>query len=202
MCNDNLSGVAVLATLAAALAQVGHRYSYRVLFLPGTIGSITWLARNRERVAHIRHGLVLASLGDRGPISYKRSRRGGAEIDRVVAHVLRTTAAQHRLLDFSPYGYDERQFCSPGFDLPVGRFSRSEYATYPEYHTSADDRSFITAESLTDSWATLARVLAALEANATFVNVSPWCEPQLGKRGLYANPGERPDWEEVRLALL
>ena len=185
LCNDNLSGIAVLASLAEALSAVRRRLSYRILFIPGTIGAITWLARNRDRVARIRHGLVLAGVGDRGPITYKRSRRGTAEIDRAVQLVLHSAGVEHRIRDFAPYGYDERQFCSPGFDLPVGRFSRSEYGTYPEYHTSADDLSFVSAASLADSHATLLRVLAVLEGNATWVNQSPYGEPQLGRRGLY-----------------
>jgi aminopeptidase-like protein len=202
MCNDNLSGIAVLTSLANALLGAQRRYSYRILFIPGTIGSITWLARNRQGASRIRHGLVLAGVGDRGAISYKRSRRGDAEIDRAVMQVLRDSGAQHRILDFSPYGYDERQFCSPGFDLPVGRFSRSEYGTYPEYHSSADDLEFVAAASLEDSYANLMRVLFVLESNETFTNQNPWCEPQLGKRGLYDNPQQRADWGQIRLALL
>jgi aminopeptidase-like protein len=135
--------------------------------------------------------MVLAGVGDRGVISYKRSRRGGAEIDRAVSLVLRSSGAEHRMLDFSPYGYDERQFCSPGFDLPVGRFSRSEYATYPEYHTSADDLDLVSAASLADSHDTLLRVLAVLEGNETLMNQCPHGEPQLGRRGLYAAAEER-----------
>ncbi len=202
MCNDNLSGIAVLTTLAMALSQAERRYSYRLLFIPGTIGAITWLARNLERTSRIHHGLVLAGLGDRGPLTYKRSRRGDAEIDRAVEHVLSHSGEAHRILDFSPYGYDERQFCSPGFDLPVGRFSRSEYGTYPEYHTSADDLDFVTPESLQDSVARLMQALLVLESNQVLLNQSPFGEPQLGKRGLYDDLAGRPDWEQVRLALL
>jgi len=190
LANDNLSGIAVLASLARALQSAPRRLSYRILFIPGTIGAITWLARNRDRVARIRHGLVLAGVGDRGAKSYKKSRRGDTAIDRAVCHVLRTGGAAHRILDFSPYGYDERQFCSPGFDLPVGRFSRSEHGTYPEYHTSADDMSFVSATSLADSYATLVAVLSMLEGDAAFVNQCPYGEPQLGRRGLYGGTGE------------
>ena len=196
LANDNLSGVAVLAHLARALAQAPRRLSYRILFVPGTIGAITWLARNRDRVAQIRHGLVIAGVGDRGARSYKRTRQGHAVIDRVMGHVLRATGEAHQIRDFSPYGYDERQFGSPGFDLPVGRFSRSEYGTYPEYHTSADDLEFVSAPSLLDSYATIARVLAVLEEDGTFVNRYPHGEPQLGRRGLYVGT------EEERMVLL
>ena len=190
LANDNLSGIAVLTSLARMLAGAPRRLSYRILFIPGTIGAITWLARNRDGVARIRHGLVLAGVGDRGAITYKRSRRGDATIDRAVRQVLRAGGAAHRILDFSPYGYDERQFCSPGFDLPVGRFSRSEHGTYPEYHTSADDLSFVSAASLADSYATLVAVLSVLEGDEAFVNQCPYGEPQLGRRGLYAGSDE------------
>jgi aminopeptidase-like protein len=197
LANDNLSGIAVLAHLARALAAAPRRrLSYRILFIPGTIGAIAWLARNRDRLARIRHGLVIAGVGDRGAATYKRSRHGDAAIDRAMRHVLATGGGPHRILDFSPYGYDERQFASPGFDLPVGRFSRSEHGTYPEYHTSADDLSFVSASSLADSQATIARVLAVLEDDATFVNRCPFGEPELGRRGLYGGT------EEERMALL
>ena len=191
LCNDNLSGIAVLARLAQDLSGVRRRLSYRILFIPGTIGAITWLARNRDRVARIRHGLVLAGVGDRGAISYKRSRCGVAEVDRAVSLVLRSSGVEHQIRDFSPYGYDERQFCSPGFDLPVGRFSRSEYGTYPEYHTSADDLDFVSAASLSDSYAALRRILTVLEGNETLVNQCPYGEPQLGRRDLYSAADDR-----------
>jgi aminopeptidase-like protein len=196
LCNDNLSGIAVLASLARVLQDARRRFSYRILFIPGTIGAITWLARNQDRVTRIRHGLVIAGVGDRGTITYKKSRRGDTEIDRAVGRVLLASGAEHRILDFSPHGYDERQFCSPGFDLPVGRFSRSEYGTYSEYHTSADDLNFVSARCLADSYATLVRVLSVLEGNEIFVNRSPYGEPQLGRRGLYAGT------DQMRLALL
>ena len=125
LCNDNLSGVSIAAHLAKALAGASRRYSYRFLFIPGTIGSITWLSRNEETARRIRHGLVLACLGDRGGMSYKRSRRGNAEIDRAVVQVLEHSGSAFAMRDFSPYGYDERQYCSPAFDLAVGCISRS-----------------------------------------------------------------------------
>ncbi len=202
MCNDNLSGIACLTALAQRLAEADLRYSYRLLFIPATIGAITWLARNRGRVAGIRHGLVLAGVGDRGPATYKRSRRGDAEIDRAMIQALRETSPGHVVLDFSPYGYDERQFCSPGFNLPVGRFSRSEYATYPEYHTSADNLEFISPDALSRSLSTLMRVLEILEGNRRLENRLPHCEPQLGKRGLYDDFTGAADPAQVRLAIL
>ena len=117
LCNDNLSGIAVAVMLAQAIAQHQRRYSYRFLFIPGTIGSITWLARNEQIVSRIKHGIVLTGVGDAGGITYKRSRQGDAEIDRAVAHVLKHSKDAHTIIDFFPYGYDERQYCSPAFNL-------------------------------------------------------------------------------------
>ena len=189
LANDNLSGVCTTVFLAKHLAVQKLRFSYRILFIPGTIGAITWLQRNFDGVGRIKHGLVLSGVGDSGKITYKKSRRGGAEIDRVVAHVLRQSADTYSIEDFSPYGYDERQYCSPGFDLPVGRFSRTPYGKYREYHTSGDNLDFIRVESLGESIATLIDILEILEGNRVYTNLVPHCEPQLGKRGLYGQVG-------------
>jgi aminopeptidase-like protein len=189
LANDNLAAIAVATQLAAGLAGTNPRYTYRFLFVPGTIGSITWLARNHERVDRVRHGLVLACAGDRGSLTYKRSRRGDAGIDRAARHVLASTGRPHRLVDFSPYGYDERQYCSPGFNLGVGCLTRTPYAGYPEYHTSADDVDFVSAESMVDTLDTVREIFQVLEHNRGYVNLSPYGEPQLGKRGLYRATG-------------
>src|SRR5262249_7687621 len=138
LCNDNLSGMLVAAFLGRALASRPRRYSYRFLFIPGTIGAITWLARNEAVARNIRHGLVLTCLGDAGAPTYKRSRHGDAEIDRAVCEVLRHHTATHAVRDFVPWGYDERQYNSPGFDLPVGCLMRTPHGEFPQYHTSAD----------------------------------------------------------------
>jgi aminopeptidase-like protein len=185
LANDNLSGVSVAAFLARHLAQVPLRYSYRFLFIPGTIGSIAWLSLNEERALAIRHGLVLTCIGDRGDFTYKKSRRGNAEIDRAVAHVLEHSGRASTCREFSPYGYDERQYCSPGFDLPVGCLMRSHHGEFPEYHTSADNLEFVDPAALADSLATLLSVFDVLEHNFSYVNLNPKCEPQLGRRGLY-----------------
>jgi aminopeptidase-like protein len=203
LCNDNLSGIALATTLAALLRGVeGHRYSYRFLFIPGTIGSIAWLARNEPRLGAIRHGLVLANLGDPGAMTYKKSRRGDAEVDRAAAHVLRAAGAPHTIVDFTPYGYDERQFCSPGFDLPVGCFMRSPHGTFPQYHTSDDNLQFVSPRWLADSFEKLVALLALLEENGVYVNLNPKCEPQLGKRGLYRSIGGQSDSATRELAML
>jgi aminopeptidase-like protein len=202
LANDNLSGIAVATRLARRLAEARPRYSYRFLFAPGTIGAITWLARNEDRLGRVRHGLVLACLGDPGGFTYKRSRRGHAEIDRVAAHVLGRSGRPHQLVDFSPYGYDERQFCSPGFDLPVGSLSRTPYARYPEYHTSADDLDLVGPTQLQESLELCWEVVGVLEANRRYLNLSPKGEPQLGRRGLYGQIGGRSDAEERQMAML
>jgi len=189
LANDNLSGIAVAAFLAGLLSKASLRYSYRLLFIPGTIGSITWLATNEATVARIKHGLVLACVGDGGGPTYKKSRRGNAEIDRAVGLTLATHGGGSRIEDFTPYGYDERQFCSPGFDLPVGCLMRTPHGRFPEYHTSGDNLDLVRPEALADSLGICLAVFDALESNRVYVNQSPKGEPQLGKRGLYGSVG-------------
>ena len=191
LANDNLSGVGLATMLAKHLAASPRKFSYRFLFIPGTIGAITWLSLNEKAARRIKNGLVLTGVGDPGNFTYKKSRRGDAEIDRAAGHVLRHAGRPGRIMDFSPYGYDERQFCSPGFNLPVGRLSRMPHGEYPEYHTSADNLEFVTADSLGDSYDTVRAILGVLENDGAFVNLNPKCEPQLGKRGLYASPGTK-----------
>jgi aminopeptidase-like protein len=198
LCNDNLSGISVAVTLARLLAGVARRYTYRFLFVPGTIGAITWLARHEETTARIRDGLVLACLGDRGTMSYKRSRAGNSDTDRVVAHVLSTSGSEHNIEDFSPYGYDERQYCSPGFNLPVGVLSRTPHGRFPEYHTSADNLELMDRASLAGSLFTCLRFIETIEGNGVFLSRNPKCEPQLGKRGLYASMGGHRDEQRSR----
>jgi aminopeptidase-like protein len=202
LANDNLAGVAVALQLARRLAGRRPRYTYRFVFAPGTIGAITWLALNRDRVGRIRAGLVLACAGDTGPLTYKRSRRGDAEIDRVVEHVLRTSGRPHTVVGFSPYGYDERQYCSPGFNLGVGSLTRTPYGAYPEYHTSADDPGFVSPEAMTDTLETLWEVVEVLERDRRYLNLSPYGEPQLGRRGLYGSLGGRSDTKTDQMAML
>ncbi len=189
LCNDNLSGLVVATCLAKRLAHVPLRYSYRFLFIPGTIGSITWLALNEHRVHAIRHGLVLTCIGDRADFTYKKSRRGNAEIDVAVAHVLKHADRGFRCLEFSPYGYDERQYCSPGFNLAVGCLMRSRHGEFPQYHTSADNLDFVQPQALAESFAKILSVFSVIENNRTYMSLNPKCEPQLGKRGLYGALG-------------
>jgi aminopeptidase-like protein len=202
MANDNLSGIVVATRLARSLQALERRYSYRFLFAPATIGAITWLSRNQSRAARVKHGLILTVLGDAGPSTYKRSRRGDAEIDRAAAHVLQHSGQPHELLDFEPLGYDERQFCSPGFDLPIGVLMRTPNGRYPEYHSSADNLDFIEPRYLADSWTKCMRILHVLETDASYLNRNPNCEPQLGRRGLYHAYGDEERKEELQKAML
>jgi len=202
LCNDNLSGMATAARLARLLADIPLRYSYRFLWIPGTIGSITWLAQNEPVLPRIKHGLVLSCLGDKGAFTYKRSRHGDAEIDRAVEHALRHSGQDFKVLDFTPYGYDERQFCSPGINLPVGCFMRTPNGCYPQYHTSADDLTLVTPSSLGESLHQLLRVIQVIEENIRYLNLNPKCEPQLGRRGLYRQMGGIKDGAAREMAML
>ncbi|MUG98024.1 DUF4910 domain-containing protein [Scytonema sp. UIC 10036] len=202
LCNDNLSGIALATFLAKHLSQLSPSYSYRFLFIPGTIGSITWLALNEANVDKIKHGLVVTCVGDPGKSHYKKSRRGNADIDKAVIHMLKHSNQDYEILEFSPYGYDERQFCSPGFNLPVGCFMRSPHGTYPQYHTSADNLDLVKPQYLADSFSKILSVLQIIENNKKYLNQNPKCEPQLGKRGLYSAIGGQTDTKKNEMAML
>ena len=190
LCNDNLSGIAVATALARALAaRPRRRWTYRFVFAPGTIGAIVWLAQHRDVVPRIRAGLTLMCLGSAHPFTYKRTLAGATEIDRAAAVVLRDRGAGDHLIDFFPYGYDERQYNSPGFRAPVGSVMRGRHGMFPEYHTSADDLAFVSAERLAESLAVVRGIVDVLEANRRYRNLAPDGEPQLGKRGLYRATG-------------
>jgi aminopeptidase-like protein len=202
LANDNLSGIAVAAMLAKHLNATPHRYTYRFLFTPGQIGSIAWLCRNESGLGLIRGGLVLACLGDAGGFTYKKSRRGDALIDRAVPQALRDAGQECKTVEFSPFGYDERQFCSPGFNLPVGCLMRTPHGCFPEYHTSADDLSFVRPENLAESLLRCRDIMRLMDSDRTLINLNPKCEPQLGKRGLYGSVGGAANSRSRELALL
>jgi aminopeptidase-like protein len=196
LANDNLSGVGVAVYLARLILASKPHFSYRFLFIPGTIGSIAWLSRNRETVERIRAGIVLACVGDAAPLTYKRSRRGDAPIDRAFSFLLAQAGHADRIRDFSPYGYDERQYCSPGFNLPVGVLMRSPFGEFPEYHTSADNLEFLRPASLGDAVVACLKAFEILENDRTYFSLNPMCEPQLGRRGLYRSMGGPSPGEE------
>ena len=202
LANDNCSGVALLTHLAKRMARLRTRYSYKFVFAPGTIGAITWLARNEARTCRIKHGIVVSMVGDGGGPTYKKSRRGDAAIDRAMAHVLGHSGPAPAILDFWPYGYDERQYCSPGFNLPVGLFQRSRYGTIPQYHTSADNLDFIRPEYLAESYRTIIKTIDVIENDGVYCNTNPKCEVQLGKRGLYSSVGGDVEAVTKNMAML
>ena len=202
LANDGLSGIAVAAFLAQTLIDCERRYSYRFLFAPATIGAITWLSLNEERTGNIQHGMVLSCLGDRGCTTYRRSRRHTAEIDRAFEHILRHSHQDYEILDFEPFGYDQRQFCSPGFDLPVGCLMRTPNEQYPEYHTSADNLDLVRPGPLADSLSKVLQVCRLLERNRFYINVKPKCEPRLGSSGLYDAYGSQSDRAQLQQAVL
>ena len=202
LCNDNLSGVALSTFLAKHLASHSRRYSFRFLFVPGTIGPIAWLASNKDSVRNIKHGLVVTGVGDPGPFTYKKSRQGNVEIDRVFGHVLKHSQQEYKTIDFFPYGYDERQYCSPAFNLPVGCFMRTPHGEYPEYHTSEDNLDFVQPQYLEESYTHCLNALTLLERNKVFLNQNPHCEPQLGRRGLYRAIGGQAEGAKREMAML
>ena len=186
LCDDNLSGVAVSVLLARELAaRAKRRYTIRFLYAPGTIGAITWLAENREGAKRIRHGLTLTCLGDAHPFTYKRTVGGDAIVDRAAKHVLQTSGRAHQIIDFFPYGYDERQYNSPGFRIAVGSLMRGRHGQFPEYHTSGDNLEFVSTARMLESFKIVRDVVGAIDGDATYENLAPYGEPQLGKRGLY-----------------
>ena len=165
MCNDNLSGTAIITALAKYLKKFELNYSLRFLFVPETIGAITWLFLNQKNVHKIKHGLVLTCIGDSGNFSYKKSRIGDSEIDNTVEEILKKTENKFDLLDFYPWGSDERQYCSPGFNLPVGTLMRSVPTKYKEYHTSSDNLEFMNKKSLQKSFEMCFSIISELEKN-------------------------------------
>jgi aminopeptidase-like protein len=203
LANDNLSGLVVAVALARQLAALPtRRYAYRFVFGPGTIGSITWLARNPEAVARIQHGLVLTLLGGPGAFTYKQSRRGMAIVDQAAALVLAGSAVAHDIRPWLPYGYDERQYCSPGFNLPVGCLSRTPFGEFAEYHTSADNPDFVQSVHLEEALAVVRRLCFTLDRNRTYRNLQPYGEPHLGRRGLYKGVGGGSEGHAWQMALL
>lgn len=194
LANDNLSGMVVAAAAAQLAAGLPHRrWTYRFVFAPGTLGAIAWLARRPEAVARVRAGLVLACLGGAGPLHYKQTLGGAAAIDRAAAHLLAHRAPRGSVLPYEPFGYDERQYNSPGFQLPVGRLTRTPPGEFPEYHSSADDLSLIPPEVLADSLSAVWQIILSIEHDRYFQNLSPYGEPRLGPRGIQRIPVSNQD---------
>jgi aminopeptidase-like protein len=208
MANNELAGPIVMAYLYKLLKDVKLRHSYRFVYGPETIGALVYLSKHGDHLKRmVSAGYTVTCTGDDGPFYYKRSRRGDTLADRAAEHALEHGSGDHEvnILDFFPSGSDERQYCSPGFNLPVGSLTRSMYGRYPEYHTSLDDLSFISAEGLTGALQMYLRTVQVLEMAGPLTSNSPFGEPQLGKRGLYPSLGGRAELdrslEQIRYLL-
>lgn len=190
LANDNLTGPAVLVYLAEEIMKIPRRkYSYRFLFVPETIGAIAWLSRNEDKIPLIKGGLIATCLGDRGSMTYQLTKNGKAYIDKVSEKVLFDSGRKYKIIDFSPNGSDERQFSSPGFNLPIGSLVRTLYGLYPQYHTSDDNLDLVKSEFLADSFYRYKEIINILESDETLVNKNPKGEPRLGKWNLYPKVG-------------
>lgn len=203
MCNDNLSGTAMLTYLAKKISEFEElEFSYRFLFIPETIGSITWLSLNEDKIKNIKFGLVATCCGDSGNFTYKKSRKGDTEIDKSVEKVLIDSGHDFSLVEFFPLGSDERQFCSPGFNLSVGSLMRTPYGEYVQYHTSSDNLEFMDKDGLLNTLEMYLNTVYVLENNKKYINLNPKCEPQLGKRGIYSNLGSLKNSRQSDEAML
>ncbi|RZD47134.1 MAG: peptidase M28 [Thaumarchaeota archaeon] len=228
MCNDNLSGVSLLTFLAKFISKKKLKYSYRFLFIPETIGAITWLSLNEKKVNNIQGGLVATCLADQGHVTYKKTRMGNSVIDKIVEKILKESGEKYEIIDFFPSGSDERQFSSPGFNLPIGSVTRTLYGKFPEYHTSADNLDLVHPKYFQNTFEKYIKIFMELEDTfekneikkdgeknissnkkriqkneneLIFQNLYPKCEPNLGKRGLYDMIGAKKDELGVKMSI-
>lgn len=198
MGNNETSGPVVTTYLAKWLASKRRYYSYRILFVPETIGSITYISQTLDLLKRrVIAGFQVTCVGDDRAYSFLPSRTGNTLADRVAEHVLSKRAPNFVRYTFLDRGSDERQYCSPGVELPVVSVMRTRYGSYPEYHTSLDDLSLISSTGLGGAWSILVSCLHLLENNKRYQCTYP-CEPQLGKRGLYPNLGTKHPQKLVR----
>jgi aminopeptidase-like protein len=202
LANDNLSGIAVSLFLARELGRRKTHFSYRFLYAPGTIGSLTWLSQNRERLDRVRGGMTLVCLGDARPLTYKKSVAGDSVLDRAAGHVLEHWTEPGHIVGYHPFGYDERQFNSPGFRIPFGSLMRGRHGEFPEYHTSADNLAFVSAERLQGSLDACLAILSVLDQDRAYRSLAPHGEPQLGRRGIYRAMGGVADPGAITTAML
>ena len=197
MANDELSGPCIAVYLAKWLADKPRRYTYRIIFIPETIGSITYLSQNLPHLKkHVIAGFNMSCLGDPGHFSYIPSRYGGTLADRAAQTVLKDFDPEYITYSFLQRGSDERQYCAPGVDLPLCCITRTKFGEYPEYHTSADDMKLITPEALGGSLELFKTLVQSLESNRTY-RVNCLCEPQLSSRGLYPTTSEHNTIQKV-----
>ena len=224
LANNELSGPLVTAYIYKYLSELKNRkFTYRFLFAPETIGAITYLSKKGQFLKkNTLAGFVVTCVGDDGKFYYKKSRNGNTILDKAMECILNNDEQiDCKIIDFFPWGSDERQYCSPGFDLPIGSLTRTMYGKYPEYHTSLDDKEFISFPAMIETIKLYAKVCSFLEKNeknindnmhmqkktgksskknCIYINKKPWGEPQLGKYGLYptlSNMNDAVDVEKI-----
>ncbi|NVJ91188.1 MAG: DUF4910 domain-containing protein [Methylocystaceae bacterium] len=189
MANDNLSGPIVSTLLYKKLKERGHYHSYRFVVLPETIGAITYLSENETEMQKLQGGFVVTTCGGPGGYGHKETFQGNHELDRAVRLIFRDANTDLISYPFVPDGSDERQYSSPGFRIPVTTISKDKYYEYPYYHTSLDNKAFVTGENLALTAEYYMKAIAVLEKNRVYRSLNPKCEPQLGKRNLYPSTG-------------
>lgn len=198
LASNELSGPLVSAFIFSKLKERHKlKYTYRFVFVPETIGTIYYLSQKGEYLKNnLAAGFVITCIGDSGKFTYKKSRRGNSLADKATEMILQQSEDEFNIEDFVPRGSDERQYCSPGFNLPVGSLMRTMYGKYPEYHTSADNKQYVSFEAMEKSVLTYLDIIELLEKNEIYINTMPYCEPQLGKRGLYPTLGSQKKTED------
>lgn len=202
MAINELSGPLVQTMIYRALKdRKDLKYTYRFLYLPETIGALYYLSRHGDQLkARVDAGYVVNCVGHGEAFTYKKSKRGDTLADKAALHVLKQSGKPYRVVEWNPFGSDERQYCSEGFRLPVGSLMRTMYGEYPEYHTSLDDRSLISWQALRETVDMYLAVIETLEANDTYVSTHIHGEPKLDKRGLYPyTSGTRTPEEKLRI---
>jgi len=200
LANNELSGPVVSTYLAKYLLDRKEklRYTYRIIFIPETIGSIAYLSLQKDHLKkNVVGGYVVTCIGDPGSFSYLQTRQENTLIDRVTVHALKNSDKEYKIYNFLERGSDERQYNSPGIDLPIGSLMRTKYGRYPEYHTSADNLNFVTPKALFESLEMYKLCINILEKNYKYITTIP-CEPQLGKRGLYPTLSTKTSGKSVR----
>ena len=198
MANDNCSGIAVAVKLAELIRKQQNKYTYRFIFVPETIGAITYLSRHLEYLQkHVIAGFNLSCVGDDLSYSYVPTRKGGTLADRVIENILTHHTGGYIKYSYLERGSDERQYNAPGVDLPICCFCRSKFHVFPEYHTSADNLAFVSKEGLQGSYDVLRMCFGVLEMNDLYV-CTTLCEPQLGKRNLYPKVGQKGTYQSIR----